>query len=83
MKTTLRKIGNSTAVIIPKPFLVELGFDGDEIEMTVENDAIVIRKPVKEVRLGWAQASEALAQSGEDALQWPSFPNQASEDVTW
>lgn len=83
MKTTFRKLGNSTAVIIPKPFLLELGFESDEVEMTVENDAIVIRKPTKDVRVGWAQASAQLAASGQDAQQLPQFANTASEDVTW
>jgi antitoxin MazE len=83
MKTTLRKMGNSTGIIIPKTFLTELDFESDDVEMTIENDAIVIRKPVKDVRLGWAEASEALTAKGEDALQWPSFANQSSEDVTW
>jgi len=83
MKTTLRKMGNSTGVIIPKPFLTELGFESDEVEMTVKDNAIVIRKPAKQARVGWAQASMALASGGEDHLQWPSFANRASEDVTW
>ena len=83
MKTTLRKMGNSTGIIIPKTFLTELDFESDDVEMTIENNAIVIRKPVKDVRLGWAEASEALAAKGEDVLQWPSFANQSSEDVTW
>jgi antitoxin MazE len=83
MKTTLRKMGNSTGIIIPKPFLTELGFESDEVEMTVEDNAIVIRKPAKQTRIGWAQASIELAAADEDNLQWPSFANRASEDVTW
>jgi len=83
MKTTLRKMGNSTGVIIPKPFLSELGFESDEVEMTVEDGAIVIRKPAKEARIGWAQASAELAANNQDKQQWPSFANRANEDVTW
>ena len=83
MKTTLRKMGNSIGVIIPKPFLTELGLGFDEVDMTVEDHAIVIRKPTKDARVGWAQASIELAANDHDQQQWPSFANHASEDVTW
>ncbi|MGL4766611.1 MAG: AbrB/MazE/SpoVT family DNA-binding domain-containing protein [Formosimonas sp.] len=83
MKTTFRKMGNSTGIIIPKAFLLELGFESDEVEMTLENHSIVLRKPAPQARVGWAQASAQLAAAGEDALQWPQFNNRAREDVTW
>lgn len=83
MKTTLRKMGNSTGVIIPKAFLTELGFASGDVEMTLEDGAIVIRQPTKDARVGWAQASIELSAEQGDVLQWPSIANRASEDVAW
>lgn len=44
MKATLRQMGNSRGVLLPKALLEQLDVDG-ELEMTVENGAIVLRKP--------------------------------------
>ncbi len=82
MRTTVRKMGNSQGVIIPKPFLVQIGLER-EAEIVVENDAIVIRKPRQKVRAGWSEASAALATSGDDALVWPEFPNAGDSTLEW
>ena len=63
MKITIRKMGNSQGVIIPKPVLAQVGLD-DEANMSVERGAIVLRKPRLGVREGWAEASKAIAASG-------------------
>lgn len=44
MKATLRQMGNSQGVLIPKAILEQLAIAG-ELDMAVENDAIVLRKP--------------------------------------
>ncbi len=82
MRASLLQIGNSQGVIIPKPILRQIGLE-DDVEMNVEDDAIVIRKPQRHVRQGWADASRALAAAGDDALVWPQFPNEEDRDLTW
>lgn len=82
MKTTVRKMGNSQGVIIPKPFLVQIGLE-KEAEIVFESDAIVIRKPRRKVRAGWAEASATLATPGDDALVWPEFPNAGDSTLEW
>ncbi|MBX9699674.1 MAG: AbrB/MazE/SpoVT family DNA-binding domain-containing protein, partial [Acetobacteraceae bacterium] len=43
MRTQLRPVGNSSAVIIPKPFLAQLGLEpGAELELVLEGDRVVI-----------------------------------------
>jgi len=42
MRTTIRKIGNSQGVLIPKPMLAETGLEVD-VDISVENGAIVLR----------------------------------------
>lgn len=82
MKITIRRMGNSQGVIIPKPLLTQLGLDS-EAEMSIERDAIVLRKPRKGVREGWAEASKAIAASGDDRLVWPEFGNAGDSEFTW
>jgi antitoxin MazE len=44
MLTTIRRMGNSQGVLIPKPLLQQIGLE-DKAEMRVEGDALVLRKP--------------------------------------
>jgi antitoxin MazE len=83
MKIALHRIGNSQGVILPKPLLAQVGFTENELEMTIERDAIVLRKPRKPARAGWADAAKQLAQSGDDALVWPEFANEADDSLKW
>ncbi len=82
MKAIIRKMGNSQGVIIPKPMLDQLGLEGTA-EMTVENDALVLRPPRRMVRAGWAEAADALAEEGDDTLLWPEFANQDDDTFRW
>ncbi len=83
MKTQVRKMGNSQGVLIPKPFLAQAGIGLEEVEIAVEDAAIVIRKPKRKVREGWAEASQAIAEAGQDQLAWPEFSNEADRDLQW
>ncbi|RZI43196.1 AbrB/MazE/SpoVT family DNA-binding domain-containing protein [Herbaspirillum sp. HC18] len=84
MKTAIRKMGNSQGVLIPKPFLLQTGLDIGEVEIQVEEDAIVIRKPRRKSREGWAQACQKLAEKAAgQAIAWPLIPNNADADFSW
>jgi antitoxin MazE len=82
MKTTIRKMGNSQGVIIPKPLLAQVGLH-DEADMVVEKDCIVLRRPQAKVREGWAEASQRIAAAGDDALAWPEFANEGDAELKW
>ena len=83
VKTTIRKFGNSQGVLIPKPILAQVGLEQGEAEMTVEGDAIVLRRARQEPRAGWAQACKILGSTGDDALVWPEFGNAGDKDLAW
>lgn len=84
MKTAIRKMGNSQGVLIPKPFLLQTGLDIGEVEIEVENDAIVIRKPRRKSREGWAQACQQIAaRSTEQAIAWPLIPSDVDAGFSW
>ncbi|MDE2088708.1 MAG: AbrB/MazE/SpoVT family DNA-binding domain-containing protein [Gammaproteobacteria bacterium] len=82
MKTTIRPMGNSQGVIIPKPLLAQAGLEG-EAEMTVEDGAIVLRKPNQPARAGWAEAARRVAEVGDDTLVIPEFANQGDAELKW
>jgi antitoxin MazE len=82
MRTPIRKMGNSQGVIIPKPLLAQVGLE-NEAEMLVENGAIVLRRPQGKVREGWAEASQAIAAAGDDALVWPEIANEDDAGLEW
>lgn len=75
-------MGNSQGVLIPKPILAQLGLE-DEVDMAVEDDKLVIRKPQKKAREGWAEASQAVAASGDDALVMGEFSNAGDAELVW
>lgn len=82
MRTSLQRVGNSQGVIIPKPFLAQVGFER-EVDIDVEEGTIVLRKPNRHPREGWAESSRSVSGAGDDALVWPEFANEADAEITW
>jgi len=79
---TVRRIGNSLGIVIPKPVLSQVGLSG-RAEMTVERGAIVLRKPRKAVRSGWAEAAQLVAARSQDELLLGEFANAEDAEHTW
>jgi len=82
MLTKIRKLGNSRGVLIPKPLLEQAGLE-DQAEILIEGNTLVLRRPKRAPRQGWAEDSKRIAARGEDALVWPEFANEADADWTW
>lgn len=82
MKTSIRRMGNSQGVIIPKPLLAQVGLT-DEAEMVIEKGSIVLRRPQVKVRDGWAEASRKIAAAGDDVLVWAEFANAGDAELKW
>jgi antitoxin MazE len=82
MLATIRRLGNSQGVLIPKPLLQQVGLV-DQAEMRVEGDALVLRRPKAEPRTGWAEASRKLAAADDDALVLPEFENEGDAGLSW
>ena len=66
MKTRIMRIGNSYGVRIPKQFIVVAGL-GDEVEISVQGDSLVI-KAAKKAREGWEAAFQEMARCSDDGL---------------
>ena len=82
MLTTIRRLGNSQGVLIPKPLLQQVGLV-DQAEMLVVGDALVLRRPKAEPRLGWAAASAELAACDDDSQVMPDFANERDAELAW
>jgi len=82
MHVSIRPFGNSRGIVIPKPLLTQLGLV-DQADLTVEDGALVIRKPASPARTGWADAAKALALQQDDALLLGDFGNEGDEDLQW
>lgn len=84
MHVTIRSIGNSKGVVLPKPVLAQVGLeDATDAEMTVENGVIILRKPAKPARDGWAEAAKKLATESGDELVMGEFGNEADAELVW
>ena len=84
MRAAVRKLGNSSGVIIPRSLLRDLGMsEGDPVEMTLEAGRIVLVPIKRRTRAGWAEASRSITEAHYDALVWPEFGNAEEETLTW
>lgn len=84
MQIAIRSIGNSKGVVIPKTMLAQAGLDGASVaDVAVEGGAIVLRKPAKPVREGWADAAAAISSKGGDALLMGEFANTDDQESKW
>ena len=73
MRSQLHRLGNSQAVVIPKPLLKQLGIER-AVEVELVDDHIEVRKAPAHPREGWAQALSLLP---DDAF------GIAAEDEAW
>ena len=79
MRSRLIRIGNSRGLRLPKP-LLELAGLTDEVEIGIEDGAIVVRA-AKRPRAGWAESVDRL---GAGPLLDPPAPTRFDEEEwTW
>ena len=79
MQGIVRRMGDSSGVIIPKPLLAAIGAKaGDPLEITARDGALVV-VPLRSGRAGWAEGAIAIASSGEEPI-WPDFANADDAD---
>ena len=88
MRSALKKIGNSSGLIIPKPLLLEIGAEaGDAVDIEVEDGRLIVSRVPRTVREGWAEASMTLGLQGlsEEEVEWLDAPltSETDEDWTW
>ena len=85
MQTALRKMGNSTGIILPRAILGQIGLEiGASMELHVEGGRI-IATPVKGgARQHWAAAAAEIAdQADPEEAAWQGFGNAQDDDLAW
>jgi antitoxin MazE len=85
MHSALRKIGNSTGIVLPKPVLAQIGLaSGATLDLTVEDGRLIGTPIERPVRAGWAEAAAVIAASGEAPLpDWGDFGNEGDIELAW
>lgn len=86
MQTALRKMGNSTGMILPKPILKALGVStGAVVELRVENGEVIGRPVKRKVREGWAEAAEIIGALPltEEEMDWLNVGCDVDADWEW
>ncbi len=66
IKSRIIKIGNSQGIRIPKILLAQAKL-GDEIEVEVQGDKLIVRS-VRSTRQGWDEQFAEMARRGDDTL---------------
>lgn len=66
MIVKLRKIGNSTGVLLSKSIIEQCSIK-DQVSLEVKGNAIIIQS-VAEPRKGWAEAAQQMRTVGDDEL---------------
>jgi antitoxin MazE len=80
MVIPLISIGNSKGIRIPKSVIRELGL-GDDIEMSVEGGAVVLR--AIRTRKSWGAAFAKMRSRGDDALVISDIYTDGEYDGKW
>jgi antitoxin MazE len=85
MQTALRKMGNSTGMILPKPILKELGVEsGAAMDVVVENGRVIATPVKRKLREGWEEAAKRIGAEPltQEELDWLGFDDDI-EEWTW
>ena len=83
MNTSIRNIGNSKGIILPKSILAECDIE-NEVSIVVKDHHIIITAVPEPQRKGWEKAFKEMAENGDDALILPdTLEDEHTEDWTW
>lgn len=85
MQTVLRKMGNSTGIILPKAMLGELGMaTGQAVDLRIEEGRIVATPIRPAQRANWADAARIIAgQPDREAEDWLQAGHEGDDALTW
>ena len=84
MQITDRNIGQDQDNVTPKPLNTLAGLDDQRLaNVRLENSADVLQMPATSVRVGWAEAAQALASQGKETLLMEEFDNLDNAEFAW
>lgn len=83
LQSTLRKMGNSTGLILPKAILDQLGLaSGTKVDLRVVNGEVIARPAKRKVRDGWEEDAKRVGATGftEEERDWLEFDDPIEDD---
>ena len=84
VRAAIRKLGNSSGVIIPKSMLAQIGIAaGDPVDLSLEDGRIAITPIKRRPREGWAAGFAEIGELGDDELAWLRFGNEGDDELQW
>lgn len=84
MQSALRKIGNSTGIVLPRPILGAMGVAGGTmLDLTVEDGRLIATPVKRDVRAGWAEAAKSVAAETSLDTDWIEGAPVDYTDWTW
>ena len=84
MRTALRKMGNSTGMIVPKALLAEIGVAaGASMDVCVEGGKLIAAPVRATVREGWAEDAALIGAPTEEERDWLGFGNDGDAELSW
>lgn len=85
MQTALRKMGNSTGMILPKEILRQIGAGvGAAMELSVDGNRVIATPVERAGRTGWeAAAAEIAAADDQEAEAWKGLANKGDAELEW
>ena len=82
MEISIRKIGKSQVLLIPRSILAQVGIE-DSADLQVRDGVIEIRAARRNPREGWAADARRLSGQCGDPLVWPELGNEGDADLVW
>lgn len=86
VRSSVRRMGNSSGIIIPKPLLTEIGSaPGDAVDVVVRDGALVVTPLRSDDRAGWSEAARLIGadEPSADDRAWLAFGNDGDRDLAW
>jgi antitoxin MazE len=76
------QVGNSRGIRLPKNILQRLNFE-DKVEITIQDDELVVKSVVKKARQGWNEAFSKMSENTEDKLLLSENIDDSTFEWVW
>jgi antitoxin MazE len=85
MQSSLRRIGNSTGLVLPKAILGQIGIEqGAVLDLVVDNGRLIATPVENQTRSGWDDAAMQISESKDrDTELWSGFGNEGDDALAW
>ena len=84
MQAAIKRMGNSAAILPPKPVLAHLHVvAGDILQMDLQESRVVLSPAQLHPREGWAEAARSLVVAVGGNTEWPKLVNADDKDWAW